>query len=133
PVRGLEPRDGARVERRQRRGITVGRARRGGRAEAVERLRVSTGQNPLGGPVVHLDVTSSTNDFARSLAAAGTPAGTVVLAEAQTAGRGRRGRAWVAPRGRALTLSAVVREDPDALGLLPLMAALAVCEACERT
>jgi BirA family biotin operon repressor/biotin-[acetyl-CoA-carboxylase] ligase len=96
-------------------------------------LKPSAVRNPLGGPLVHLDVTGSTNDVARALAAAGTPAGTVVLAEEQTAGRGRQGRAWVAPRGRALTLSAVVRVDPGALGLLPLTAAVAVCEACERT
>jgi len=99
----------------------------------VGRLTPSAARNPLGGPVVHLDVTGSTSDVARTLAAAGTPAGTVVLAEEQTAGRGRQGRSWVAPRGRALTFSAVVREDPGALGLLPLIAAVAVCEACERT
>jgi BirA family transcriptional regulator, biotin operon repressor / biotin---[acetyl-CoA-carboxylase] ligase len=89
------------------------------------------GQNPLGGPIVHLDRTGSTNDDARSLAASGAPAGTVVLAEEQTAGRGRQGRTWVAPRGRALTLSVVVRAAGEALALLPLTAAVAVCEACE--
>ena len=96
------------------------------------RLTPSAARNPLGGPVVHLDVTGSTNDVARALAAAGTPDGTVVLAEEQSAGRGRQGRTWVAPPGRALTLSAVVRQDPGVLGLLPLTAAVAVCEACER-
>jgi BirA family transcriptional regulator, biotin operon repressor / biotin---[acetyl-CoA-carboxylase] ligase len=100
----------------------------------VGRLTPSAGGNPLGGPVVHLDVTGSTNDDARALASAGAPGGTVVLAEEQTAGRGRQGRVWVAPRGRALTLSALVRDpDPGVLGLLPLSAAVAVCEACERT
>jgi BirA family transcriptional regulator, biotin operon repressor / biotin---[acetyl-CoA-carboxylase] ligase len=88
--------------------------------------------NPLGGPVVHLSVTASTNDHARELAAAGAPHGTVVLAEEQTAGRGRQGRSWVAPRGRALTLSIVLRLDTPALELLSLSAAVAVCEACER-
>ena len=86
-------------------------------------------RNPLGGPVVHLDVTGSSNDVARELAAAGTRAGTVVLAEEQTAGRGRQGRSWVAPRGRALTLSVVVRGASD---LLPLATGVAVCEACEQ-
>jgi BirA family transcriptional regulator, biotin operon repressor / biotin---[acetyl-CoA-carboxylase] ligase len=87
----------------------------------------------LAGPLVHLDVTGSTNDRARELALAGAPSGTVVLAEEQTSGRGRQGRSWIAPRGNALTLSVVWRfgagRDSD---LLPLAAAVCVCEACER-
>jgi BirA family biotin operon repressor/biotin-[acetyl-CoA-carboxylase] ligase len=98
----------------------------------VERLTPAAGRNALGGPVVHFDVTGSTNDRARELASAGAPHGTVVLAEEQTAGRGRQGRSWVAPRGRTLTLSIVVRFDGGALELLPLTAAVAVCEACEE-
>jgi BirA family biotin operon repressor/biotin-[acetyl-CoA-carboxylase] ligase len=98
----------------------------------VERLRPLAGGNPLGGPVVHLDLIGSTNDLARDLAGSGAPPGTVVLAEEQTAGRGRQGRTWFAPRGRALTLSVVVRADGETLALLPLNAAVAVCEACER-
>jgi BirA family biotin operon repressor/biotin-[acetyl-CoA-carboxylase] ligase len=85
----------------------------------------------LGGPLVHLDATGSTNDHARRLAIAGAPAGTLVVAEEQTAGRGRHGRTWSAPRGRALTLSLLLRPEPDALRLLPLATALAVCEASE--
>jgi len=80
---------------------------------------------------VLLDVTTSTNDRARELAMAGAPAGTVVLAEEQTAGRGRQGRSWSAPRGRGLTLSVLLRPDPAQLGMLPLAAAVAACEACE--
>ena len=81
---------------------------------------------------MHLRVTGSTNDRARELATAGAPHGTVVLAEEQTAGRGRQGRSWLAPPGRALTLSIVARLGGSALELLPLSAAVAVCEACER-
>jgi BirA family biotin operon repressor/biotin-[acetyl-CoA-carboxylase] ligase len=88
--------------------------------------------NPLGGPVVHLDVTGSTNDHARALAGGGAPHGTVVVAEEQTAGRGRQGRAWRAPRGRSLTLSIVVRAEHEVLEILPLTSAVAVCEACEQ-
>jgi BirA family biotin operon repressor/biotin-[acetyl-CoA-carboxylase] ligase len=80
-------------------------------------------------------VTGSTNDRARALASADAPSGTVVIAEEQTAGRGRQGRSWVAPRGLALTLSIVFRPDrgltADALELLPLAVPLAVCESCE--
>lgn len=90
----------------------------------------------LGGPLVHLDKIGSTNDRARELALAGAPGGTVVVAEQQTAGRGRQGRAWTAPRGRALTLSVLVRDEGEnplarRLPLLPLAAGVAVCEACE--
>jgi BirA family biotin operon repressor/biotin-[acetyl-CoA-carboxylase] ligase len=80
----------------------------------------------LGRPRLHLRETGSTNDRARELAAAGAPHGTLVTAGAQTAGRGRQGRAWAAPPGRALLMSLVLRE---AHPLLPRAAAVAVAEA----
>jgi BirA family transcriptional regulator, biotin operon repressor / biotin---[acetyl-CoA-carboxylase] ligase len=95
-------------------------------------IRPRAGSGPLGGPIVHLDVTGSSNDHARRLAQAGAPAGTVVVAEQQTAGRGRQGRTWIAPRGRALTLSIVLRPQVEQLAMLPLASAVAVCEACEQ-
>jgi BirA family transcriptional regulator, biotin operon repressor / biotin---[acetyl-CoA-carboxylase] ligase len=79
----------------------------------------------LGRPRVHLRATSSTNDRARALAAAGAPHGTLVTAGEQTAGRGRQGRTWSAPPGRALLCSLLLR-DHDAL--LPLRAGLAVAD-----
>ena len=79
----------------------------------------------LGRPRLHLRATTSTNDRARELAQAGTPHGTVVTAGQQTAGRGRQGRTWSAPPGRALLVSVVLRDPP---ALLPLAAALAVAE-----
>jgi BirA family biotin operon repressor/biotin-[acetyl-CoA-carboxylase] ligase len=82
----------------------------------------------IGAPHVHHRVTSSTNARARELAMNGAPHGTVVTAEEQTAGRGRQGRAWTAPPGDALLLSLVVR---GLRSLLPLAAAVAVCEAVE--
>jgi BirA family biotin operon repressor/biotin-[acetyl-CoA-carboxylase] ligase len=99
----------------------------------VDRLTPAAGANTLGGPVVHLDVTGSTNDHARELALGGAPAGTLVVAEQQTAGRGRQGRSWIAPRGRALTMSVLVRAEAGTFGMLPLTAAVAVAEACEQT
>ena len=79
----------------------------------------------LGSPHAHLRETDSTNSRARELAAAGAPHGTLVTAGAQTAGRGRQGRSWVAPAGSALLLSLVLREwDP----LLSLRAGLAVAD-----
>lgn len=79
----------------------------------------------LGLPHLHLRETGSTNDRARALAIAGAPHGTIVTADAQTAGRGRQGRVWSAPPGHALLLSVVLRRPP---ALLPLHAAVAVAE-----
>ncbi len=78
--------------------------------------------------------TESTNDDARALAREGAPHGTVVLADAQRAGRGRRGRVWHSPVGSNLYLSALVRPNlavTDA-PLLTLVTGLAVARACDR-
>jgi BirA family biotin operon repressor/biotin-[acetyl-CoA-carboxylase] ligase len=80
---------------------------------------------PLGRPRLHLRATGSTNDHAKALAAAGAPHGTLVTAGEQHAGRGRQGRTWTAPAGRALLLSLVLREWP---AVLPLAAAVAVAD-----
>jgi BirA family biotin operon repressor/biotin-[acetyl-CoA-carboxylase] ligase len=80
----------------------------------------------LGSPRAHFRLIDSTNARARSLAAAGAPHGTVVTAAEQSAGRGRQGRTWSAPAGRALLCSVVIREPPR---LLPLVAGVAVASA----
>lgn len=85
----------------------------------------------IGAPHVHHRVTDSTNERARALAEAGAPHGTIVTAGEQTAGRGRQGRTWTAAAGEALLLSAIVRGLEPRHALLPLMAALAVCETAE--
>jgi BirA family biotin operon repressor/biotin-[acetyl-CoA-carboxylase] ligase len=84
----------------------------------------------LGRPRLHLREVGSTNDRARVLAARGAPHGTLVTAGVQTTGRGRQGRTWTAPPGRALLLSLVLRES-DAL--LPLRAGLAVADLAGPT
>lgn len=80
----------------------------------------------IGRPRVHHRSTDSTNERARVLAAAGAPHGTLVTADEQSAGRGRQGRAWVAPRRSAVLMSVVLRELSETL---PLAAAVAVCES----
>lgn len=85
----------------------------------------------FGSPHLHLRLTTSTNDRARELAAAGAPSGTVVTAAEQSAGRGRRGRAWTAPAGTALLYSALLRPLGLEHLLLPLAVPVAVCEAVE--
>jgi BirA family biotin operon repressor/biotin-[acetyl-CoA-carboxylase] ligase len=85
----------------------------------------------FGWPRRHYRVTDSTNERARELAAAGAPSGTVVTAAEQRAGRGRRGRRWSAPAGKALLYSAVLRPLERRHALLPLAVPLAVCAALE--
>jgi BirA family biotin operon repressor/biotin-[acetyl-CoA-carboxylase] ligase len=85
----------------------------------------------IGSPRVHHRVTDSTNERAKELALRGAPHGTLVTAEEQTAGRGRQGRQWVAPPGKALLMSVVLRHLGGAQAHLPLAAALATCEASE--
>lgn len=77
---------------------------------------------------------SSTNSRARELAEAGAPAATTVLADTQTAGRGRLGRAWVDRPGESLLLSMVLRPmvargGEASLGTVPLRVGLAAADA----
>jgi BirA family transcriptional regulator, biotin operon repressor / biotin---[acetyl-CoA-carboxylase] ligase len=79
----------------------------------------------LGVPRLHLRITDSTNDRARELALRGAPHGTLVTAGEQSAGRGRGGRTWSAPAGRALLASLILRDPPR---LLPIAAGMAVAQ-----
>jgi BirA family biotin operon repressor/biotin-[acetyl-CoA-carboxylase] ligase len=85
-------------------------------------------------PRVHLfQRVGSTNDVARRLAEQGAPSGTVVLAEQQTAGRGRVGRAWVSPPKLGVWLSVVLRTPPVAdPTLLPLIIGVLAARSLER-
>ncbi len=82
--------------------------------------------------VVVTATTGSTNDDARRLAADGAPDGTVVVAERQTAGRGRLGRAWDSPARAGLYLSILLRpEEPlERIGRYAIAAATACGETC---
>ncbi len=81
----------------------------------------------------YYDEIESTNVEAKSLANSGAPEGTVVIAESQTAGRGRLGRRWTSPAGKGLLFSALLRPAfpmGDA-HMLTLVAACAAAEAIE--
>jgi BirA family biotin operon repressor/biotin-[acetyl-CoA-carboxylase] ligase len=81
--------------------------------------------------IVYYERIASTNDEARRLALEGTPNGTLVVAEEQTAGRGRLGRRWLAPPGQALLFSLVFYPplDPQESYQLTMLASLATLEA----
>ncbi len=84
----------------------------------------------FGRPHRHYQACDSTNTRARELAGGGAPHGTVVTAAEQTDGRGRQGRSWTAPPGKALLYSAILRPLGDR-PLLPLAVPLAVCDTAE--
>ena len=86
---------------------------------------------PLGLPHVHLRTADSTNERAKELARAGAPHGSLVTADEQRAGRGRQGRTWSARPGTAVLMSLIVRGLDERHSMLPLSAAVAVCEAAE--
>ena len=87
------------------------------------------------GQVLHAyEELGSTSDRARELAEEGAGHGEVVIAEAQTAGRGRRGRTWVSPPRRNLYFSVVLRPElpPARAPELTLVASVALCDALRQ-
>lgn len=81
-----------------------------------------------------LNQTDSTNRVAREWAAAGAPHGCLVVADHQTAGRGRLDRSWLVPAGSSLLFTVILRPKMarERLGLVNLAAAVAVCEAVAK-
>ncbi len=78
----------------------------------------------------HHDQVGSTNDLVAAAARAGAPAGLVVSADRQSAGRGRRGRVWEdQPEGRSLAVSVLVAAPAAGATLVPLATGLAVADA----
>ena len=100
-----------------------------------ELARVASRAGALGSRVHWLESTASTNDVAARLAESGAVEGTTVVAEMQTAGRGRHGHVWFSPRGAGLYASIVVRPkgtlsvNGNPAALLTLASGVAIAEA----
>lgn len=85
--------------------------------------------------IVYFDKTDSTNTQAKILAEAGAPHGTLVVADQQVGGKGRRGRSWVSPAGVSISMSILLRpEIPSAsASMLTLVMALAAAEGIRKS
>jgi BirA family biotin operon repressor/biotin-[acetyl-CoA-carboxylase] ligase len=91
-------------------------------------LRASAARRgPIGDPAWYFHETVSTNDAASALAARGAAEGTIVIAAAQTSGRGRLGRGWHSPPGAGIYASVIFR-NPRVASLLSLAAGVAVAD-----
>ena len=84
--------------------------------------------------IQYFDCVESTNDSAKVMASQGAPHGTVLIADRQTGGRGRRGRNFFSPAGMGLYMSVILRPHckPDGLMHLTCAAAVSLCDAVER-
>jgi len=107
-------------------------------AEALDRARERVNDlGGLGSTILYFPTIGSTNDVALALAAQGDRDGAIVIADEQTAGRGRRGRAWFSPPGSGVYVSVVLapgraRSDPvRATTLLTVTVGVALAEAIE--
>ena len=88
-----------------------------------------------GRPVIFCEKLDSTNIRAKLEAEKGAPEGTLVVADMQTAGRGRRGRGWSSPAGVNAYFTLILRPEfePDRASMLTLVMAMAVAEGITET
>jgi len=97
--------------------------------EPMVRLRVDT--KWAGQEICYFSEADSTNRRAKEMAAQGAKDGTLVIANAQTQGRGRRGRSWISPVGDGIFMSLILRPQmhPSRVAKLSLLTAVAVAQA----
>ncbi|MGH9352078.1 MAG: biotin--[acetyl-CoA-carboxylase] ligase [Terriglobia bacterium] len=94
-------------------------------------VSAALGECGMGRKIIHYFVAGSTNTLALRFASDGAPHGTVVVAEEQSAGRGRFGRSWYSEKSAGIYASVILRPPlaPSAASILTLMASLAVYQA----
>ena len=67
--------------------------------------------------LICVESVDSTNNLAKQLAEQGAPEGTLVVADEQTGGKGRRGRSWCTPKGSAIAMTIVSSGYPSGAGI----------------
>ena len=97
----------------------------------IPALERALAHRTIGHRIHHYDLIGSTMDESRRLASDGAAEGTVVIAEEQTAGRGRFNRAWVSPRGENLSFSVILTPLASQLPYMNMAATLAVARTVE--
>ena len=97
-------------------------------------LKALPGDHPWQSHIYWYESLDSTNTFAKKQAADGAPHGTVILADHQSAGRGRLGRSFDSPAASGIYMSLILRPDcrPDRLMHLTCAVAVAMCHAVEK-
>jgi BirA family biotin operon repressor/biotin-[acetyl-CoA-carboxylase] ligase len=97
---------------------------------SVNAITCDLGTRLLARRVVYRECIESTNNLAKQLADAGEPEGTLVIAEEQTAGRGRLGRTWVAPSRSSILMSLILRPAlvPHQTARVTMAVALGACD-----
>jgi len=123
--------DGYKIEAVKNRGylLTEESGQVFGRTEIESRLKT----NWIGQSLYYYDSIDSTNVQAKRLAEEGAPDGSLVVADQQTAGRGRRGRGWISPAGANLYFTLLLRPRiaPDKASMLTLVMAMAVARGIQ--
>lgn len=96
-------------------------------------IRALLGNHPWSDSIQVFDEVGSTNTLAKELAASGAPAGTILIADRQSAGRGRLGRTFLSPGGVGMYFSLILRPNchPQELMHLTCAVAVAMCDAVE--
>lgn len=96
-------------------------------------LSLLPGDHPWQKQIHWFDSIESTNTTAKEMALSGAPHGTVLIADRQTGGKGRRGRSFLSPAGAGIYMSVILRPDcmPTDLMHLTCAAAVAMCDAVE--
>lgn len=99
----------------------------------IDRVQSLLTTESVGRSIAYEASVSTTMDAAKQQALGGAADGAVVVAEEQTAGRGRLGRTWVSPPGVNLYFTIILRPELDHLRELAVIGPLAVCQAIEET
>jgi BirA family biotin operon repressor/biotin-[acetyl-CoA-carboxylase] ligase len=99
---------------------------------SAESIREALHTKTIGSNILYYPTVSSTMDIAKQAAKDGAAEGTVIIADHQTAGRGRLNREWLAPPGSSLLLSIILHPEPEIITRLTMVACLAVAQSIEK-
>jgi BirA family biotin operon repressor/biotin-[acetyl-CoA-carboxylase] ligase len=96
-----------------------------------EEIQTELDTKTFGSSIHYLEEVASTQDEARRLAESGAAEGTLVVAEVQAAGRGRRDRHWISPPRAGIYVSLILRPhlEPFNIAQMPIVAGIGVCES----